>query len=538
MPVSLRPAFRAVGLGLACASIAGAQEKACEVNESRPTAIGRATLAVQVAQSTQDPASAAKQLTAAVKGLTENAERMDNQVGRNFVLGKALVLWSIQPNVDLMTTRGALGYTVNPQGSIDIAAAIDSAFKVVEAANPECVKETAQWRGQRAWVNLVNQAIEKLNADQLDEAQQVADRAIMLNPFGPYGYVIKGNVLQRQERASEAFAMYRKAIEVSDQDTTYADIKRHSLISLGNLAADSAEMAADAAAKRPYVEAARAAFQQILDDPNAGESLAGARSGMCRVMIASGDTAALRGTYQPLISNPTGASYSELMNAGVCLARAEIESDATVLFKAANEKNPWHRDALSNLAIMLVNSEQFEAAIPVAQRLISVEPNSPDNLQLLVISYAGIARKAKEQRTAGSGAKAPAAKTGAKTTGAKAGAPARLTAAQIDALFKIEQAYTDSAVTTNERREKLPVKVSLTEFTSTDEKAIVAGTIQNNGTADKNVSMKVDFLNLSGQPVASKDVQVTVPAGRSARFDATVTPGNKEIVAFRYSRVE
>ena len=536
MSAFLRPVSRAVGLVLACAGIAGAQEKACEVNESRPTAIGRATLAVQVAQSTQDPAAAAKQLTAAVKGLTENAERMDNQVGRNFVLGKALVLWSIQPNVDLITTRGALGYAVNPQGTIDIAAAIDTAFKVVEAAHPECVTETAQWRGQRAWVNLVNQAIEKLNADQLDEAVQIADRAIMLNPFGPYGYVIKGNVLQKQERASDAFAMYRKAIEVSAQDTTYADIKRHSLISLGNLAADSAEMAADAAAKRPYVEAARAAFEQIISDPNAGESLAGARSGMCRVMIASGDTAALRATYQPLLSNPASSTYADLMNAGVCMARAEMERDATVLFKAANEKNPWHRDALSNLAIMLVNSEQFEAAIPVAQRLVSVEPNSPDNLQLLVISYAGIAKRAKDQRTGASG-KAPAAKAGTKT-GAKAGAPARLTAAQIDALFNVEKAYTDSAVKANERREQLPVKVSLSEFTTSEEKAVVGGTIQNNGSADKSVSMKVDFLNGAGQAVASKDVQVTVPAGKSARFDATVTPGNKDIVAFRYSRIE
>jgi tetratricopeptide (TPR) repeat protein len=537
MSAFLRPAFRAVGLSLACAGFAGAQEKVCEVNESRPTAIGRATLAVQVAQSTQDPSTAAKQLSAAVKGLTENAERMDNQVGRNFVLGKALVLWSMQPNVELVTTRGALGYAVNQQGSIDIAAAIDTAFKVVEAAHPECVGETAQWRGQRAWVNLVNQAIEKLNADQLDEAEQIADRAIMLNPFGPYGYVIKGNVLQKRQRASDAFAMYRKAIDAAGSDTAYADIRRHSLVSLGNLAADSAEMATDAAAKRPYVEAARNAFQQIISDTAAGETLASARAGLCRVMIASGDTAALRAMYQPVMANPGPASYSDLMNAGVCMARAEMERDATVLFRAALEKNAYHRDALSNMAIMLVNAEAFDAALPVAQRLVSVEPNSSDNLQLLVMSYAGIAKRARDQRTAASG-KAPAAKAGAKATGAKAGAPARLTAAQVDSLFKIEQAYTDSAVTVNTRREQLTLKVALSEFTTNEEKAVVAGSIQNIGTADKTVSTKVEFLNASGQPVASKDVQVTVPAGKSARFDATITPGNKDIVAFRYSRID
>lgn len=534
MSVILRPVFRAVGLGLACASVAGAQDKACEVNESRPTAIGRATLAVQVASSTQDPAAAAKQLSAAVKGLTENAERMDNQVGRNFVLGKTLVLWSMQPNVELTTTRGPLGYTTDPQGTIDLAAAIDTAFTVVESAHPECVSETARWRGQKAWVNLVNAAIEKLNADELDAAEQTADRAIMLNPHGPYGYVIKGNILQRRERASDAFAMYRKAIEVAATDTAYAEIRRHSLISLGNLAADSAEAAADAAAKRPYVEVARTAFQQIISDTAAGETLPNARAGMCRVMLAAGDTAALRGMYQAELGNPASRSYTEIMNAGVCMARAEMVTDATTLFRAALDKNAYHRDALSNLAIMLVNSEQFDAALPVAQRLVSVEPNNSDNLQLLVMSYAGIAKRARDQRAAAS--KAAGAKTGAKTTTKAAGA--RLTAAQIDSLFKFESAYTDSAVIVNERREKLGVRVTLTEFSTNDEKAVVAGTIQNTGTADKNVTMKVEFLNRDGQPVASKDVQATVPAGRSTRFDATVTPGNKDIVAFRYSPIQ
>ena len=154
-------------------------------------------------------------------------------------------------------------------------------------------------------------------------------------------------------------------------------------------------------------------------------------------MIAAGDTAALRSMYQSELSTPGSRTYAELMNAGVCMARAEMERDATVLFRAAVEKNAYHRDALSNLAIMLVNSEQHDAALPIARRLVSVEPNNADNLQLLVMSYAGIAKKARDQRAAAS--KTPT-KTGAKTT-TKAGATTRLTAAQLDSLFKFESAY-------------------------------------------------------------------------------------------------
>jgi hypothetical protein len=194
----LRPMVRTLALTAGCASVLGAQaaEKACEVNESRPTAIGRATIAIQVASSATDPAAASRQLTAAVKGLTENAEKMDNQVGRNLVLGKALVLWTMQPNVELEATRGQLGYTTDPQGKIDLAAAIDTAFRVVETSNPECLSETAKWRGQKAWVTLVNTAIERLNADDMDAAEAAADKAILLNPYGPYGYVVKANVAQ------------------------------------------------------------------------------------------------------------------------------------------------------------------------------------------------------------------------------------------------------------------------------------------------------------------------------------------------------
>lgn len=65
------PAIRALGLTIATVSVAGAQgaPKACEVNEGRPTAVGKALLAVQVASSTQDPNAASRQLTTAVKGL-------------------------------------------------------------------------------------------------------------------------------------------------------------------------------------------------------------------------------------------------------------------------------------------------------------------------------------------------------------------------------------------------------------------------------------------------------------------------------------
>lgn len=547
MSVFLRPTVRAIGLTIACAGVVGAQvvQKSCDVNEGRPTPVGRALLNVQVASGTQDPAAAKRQLTQAVKGLTENGDRMDNQVGRNMVLGKALVLWSMQPDVELVTTRGPLGYTTDPTGTIDLAAAIDAAFKVVETAYPECIAETSRWRGQKAWVVLVNKAIERLNSDEIDAAEQSARTAIVLNPYGPYGYVVLANVMQKRNQSSAAFDLYRKSVEMASRDTSYDDIRRQSLTYLGNLAADSAEAVADAAARKPYVETARGAFEALIADKGATEFKANARAGMCRIAIVSGDTASLRVNYKEQLASPAAFPYGDLMNAGVCMARADMLPEATTLFRAAYDKNQFHRDALSNLAIMHLRTENHEEALPLAARLVEVEPNSTENLQLFMLANAGLAKKARDTRIAGSTKAAPTTKAGTATktkagTTTKTATPAgpRLSQAVQDSLFKLEQLYTKAAVSTNELKESLAFKVSLSDFSVTDEKATVAGTVSNSGTAAKAVTIRVDFLDRAGKVVTSKEQALgDVASGRSVRFNITVTPG-KEITAFRYGKID
>ena len=525
------PAVRSLGLTIAIAGNAAAQGKACEVNESRPGQVGRATLAVQIASSAGSPDAAKKQLVSAVKSLTDNGDKMDNQVGRNFVLGKALVLWSMQPGIGLVTTRGPLGYSTDATGSIDLAMAIDSAFKVVETANPECITETARWRGQKPWIDLINGSIERLNAGDIDSATAMANRAILLNPHAPYGYVVLANAKQKTDKGSEAFALYRRAIEVAARDTSYAEVRRQSLVNLGNLAADSAEMVQDAAGKKPYLETARAAFSDVLKDKDPGDFGASARAGLCRVAIASGDTASLRETYREPLTNPAAFSYGDLMNAGVCVARAEMVPEATKLFRAAYEKSPYHRDALSNLSIMLLRADRYEEALPLVARLVSVEPASSDNIQLQMLAYAGNAKRLKELRTA---RPAGAAATKTKTKTAAPAGP-RLSAAAQDSLFKLESAYTDSAVKANERKDKLPYKVALAEFSISEEKATVAGNLTNNGSEAKTVTVKVDFLDREGKVVQSKSASVgPIPAGRPARFSVTATPGTG-IAAFKYT---
>lgn len=532
MRVFLHPAVRALALIAALpVAIAAQAPQACEVDEGKPSQVARATLAVQMASGASDPAAAGKQLSSAVKMLTDKGDQMSNQVGRHFVLGKALVLWSMQPNVSLVTARGPLGFATDPQGTIDLAVAIDSSFKVVEAAHPECISETSKWRGQKGWIDLVNIAIERMNADDVDSARVMARRAMVLNPFAPYGYVVLANVQQKGGSAAEAFRLYRQAADVAARDTSYHEIRLQSLMYLGSLAADSAEVAADAAARKPYVDLARSAFEEILKDKEPGDMASIARAGLCRVAIATGDTAQLRAAYQGPLAAPADFSYLDLMNAGVCMARAEMVADAATLFRGAYEKNPYHRDALSNLAIMYLRQDDYDRALPLAVRLEGVEPNNPENLQLMVLSYAGIAKRSSDLRRAGS------PPTGAKAGARPAAGARRLTQAQIDSLFRVEQAYTDSAVKANERREALKFKVALSDFSASAEKSTVAGSVTNNTTAAAPVTVTIEFLDRDGNVIQTKSQDLgSVEPNATSRFSVTVNPGTN-IAAFRYKRI-
>jgi len=186
-------------------AVAGGQQKAkeCEVDEGKPGEVGRAMLALQVAQSAPKPEDAQKQLRSAIASL-EKADKTKNPVGENFVLGKTLVMWMSQPNVPNLTTRGALGYTQNPQQQIDLVYAIDSAFANVEKAMPECVSQTSAWRAQKGWVSMINDAISQLNAEHPDSAEMLAKRSLVLNPSSPYAYMVLGNLAQKRSQPRQA----------------------------------------------------------------------------------------------------------------------------------------------------------------------------------------------------------------------------------------------------------------------------------------------------------------------------------------------
>ena len=148
----------------------------CEASQPGGSVGARANLSLQLAMKDQktNPANAAKQLQAAVKTLEPPAK--GEELNRAYMLGSVLALWLNQPGVGYTPKRGVVGFTANPEATINLPATHRFAVQDVEASKPGCSYYTAYWRGgQQAYLDMVNNAIAALNADKLDSARVLRD---------------------------------------------------------------------------------------------------------------------------------------------------------------------------------------------------------------------------------------------------------------------------------------------------------------------------------------------------------------------------
>lgn len=510
MPAFGKHAMLPVMLVATFAAAAGAQQKQqCEIDEGTPSQIARATLDLNLASTATKPEDAASKLRDAIK-LINDADRNKNPLGRNLVYGKTLVLWMMQPNVGSIASRGTLGFTTDTATKVDLAVSIDSAFKTVETAHPECVAMLNGWRQQKGWVDLVNAAIEQANSDHPDSAEVLAKRANVLYSGAPYGYMVLAQAAVKRNQPKVAIDYYKQTIDAA-KDTTFADVRRQMLNTLGNLAADAAEQATGAD-KTAYLAEAKSAFEQLSKDSGKQSYADAARGGLARVATLAGDTAALKASYADQLANPTAYPYTTVMQAAVSAARANQAADAEKLFEAAYAMNPYHRDVLYNLGRLYVLDSNYTKALPIIRTLTQVDPANADNYRLLTIAYSGLSKWYSNR------------------------AKGTKVSAQIRAYNDSVRTAVDSAVYYNQIADSLPARLAFNEFTPGDTKTTVGGTITNATNAAQTYNLTVEFLDKTGKVVAKADTTIgPVPANADASFHVVGTgPG---ITAFRYAPI-
>jgi hypothetical protein len=335
--------------------------------------------------------------------------------------------------------------------------------------------------------------------------------------------MVLGNLAQKRDSVRQAINYFKQTVEKSGSDTSYADLKRQTALAAANLA-QTAAGSASGADKAAYLSDAKWGYELVANDPKAGNYADQARTGLAQLAAASGDTAAVRATYAPQLSNPGQYTFQQLLNAGVTAARAQQVPDATTLFEAAYKKNPYHRDVLYNLAIMYLNGDKYAKVVPVVRELVAVDPSNGENYRLFTIAYAN-EQKAFNEKIKSYNALAKKAKL-----------PKTVKAYEDSARFYFDsaKAVADSALKYNTIAEGFPMKVAFNEFSNQEDKSTLGGTITNSSDQSQTYTMKVDFLDASGKVVSSQTTTVgPVAPGQSGRF--SVSGSGAGIAGFRYA---
>ena len=418
----------------------------------------------------------------------------DNPTARNYLRGEAYILYLMQPNTPMVAPRSSLGLMTNPTGTIDLFAAADSSFTIVEQASPECAALVMQWRQQKPWLTALNGAISALNAGQLDSAEMLAKRSLVLDRHAPYAYSVLGSVAQNRKNWPAANDYWKQALAAAGTDTAYADVRAKTMYEIASSASDKAD-AATGAAKRAAAREAIKPWQDYFAAVNNDLMLADAIDNTARMYVDAGDSASVPGVYAPLVANPAKYGEQSLVHAGVVATHNGHHADAIKLFDAGLAQNPYSRDGLNNLAATYIQNNESVKAFPLIDKLIALDPSNPDNPLLYAFAYQGLYKGTKDK--------------------------------------KLQKIYTDSLVYFNNKSENGKVKLAVNEFTRRPTETFLVGSIENRDKTPKTYPLTVEFLDKSGSVVDTQTVSVG-PVAPKASGTFRVKSDKGGVYGYRY----
>ncbi len=453
----------------AAPAAAAAPATTCEIDQGKPQTIARATLSLARAQAALKAGDPTKDLKDIVSMLTAPGFKNENPVGKSFLLASAYILLLEQPATQPVSSRAAVGIATDPTGTIDLFAAADSAITIVEQSSPGCLAYMAPFRQQKPWLNATNAAINALNDNKLDSAEIYARRSLTLDRKSPYAYTVLASVAKNRKNYPMMLEYSRQALTAAGTDSVYADIRDRTHY---DIAATTTLRAIDAtgAEKKSLAREAIKGWEPLLTSKDDVQGTT-AVTNITKMYIAAGDSLQIGKIYAPMIADPSNYAEGTLLQAGVTASQFKRPDDAALLFSAVATRNPYQRDALNNVAASYIQSGENEKVRPIIDKLVELDPSNPDNWLLYAFNYVGLLKTTKNNP-------------------------------------KLTKQYNDSLVFYNAKSEKMPFKVSFSEFTRNGDGTTLAGEIENRGTTAKTFSLIMDFLGPKGEVITTETVSV------------------------------
>lgn len=507
---AIRSASLTLCLMAVAAVPASAQGAECKIDYTKPGLVKDANKDVETSELIGKPEDKRKAFIRAVTRLTKEPEKVrTNQVAANLVLGRALIDLAGLPDMPPTVRRGDVGFTLDPDATIDLLATADSLLDGVEATNPGCSEETEPWR-RGPYSVLVNDAVNLYNSQNVDSAEKIVRRSLMIYdnyPVAYFAYNILGNIQQSKDDMPGAIGSFKKVAALMKGDTTTLEERKVTTILVAQLMIDQGERVEGAertAAMNDVVAYLQEYLKEFPGDIKAQSAIATAQ-------LKSGDVTAARRLFDEMLQNPDKYTDLNLLEAGVGAARASQNQMASQLFEAGLKKNPYSRDGLFNLATVYSDSSvgKIDQMPAVLVRLNAVDPENPDNAQLAALYWQARARSLR--------------------------APAEGKDLPDPAAVAFKNAN-DSLLFYFDKFQNAKVKVTFNLFSHDGGRHILAGSIDNRSDEEKSYTLKLEFLDVSGAVLDTREVVVEGVRGKGSkpfRIEITDKPG---VAAFRYAK--
>ncbi len=492
------PVSAAAALTLTLTSAAAAQPggvtPSCEIEMNSPKELFIANVAFQEAAGSAG-AERAVALRKTMSELTNRPERFQarNVTGYQMLLAQTLSLWIADENTSVNTTTSAIGSRA-VDAPIDLVEATNAAFAAVVEADATCASNVALARQSEGWLAVTRKALDFAGGSP-DSATVYANYSLALLPNdNPYPYQALGIAAQRQGDLATAVSNWEKAVEASGADSAYREVRQNSLYYVGLYTLSmSRELTGDE--QKAKLTSAVNAMNKYMADFGSTPEAATVMQGLGEAYLTMGDSAKVAGVYAPMLASPADYGDYALTMSGVLATQVDRTADAVALFEAAVAKNPNQRDALRNLAATYYTAEQYDKMAKPLDVLVTIDPNNYDAWSMYAFGAQGRMQKAT----------VPAEK----------------------------KKWTDSLIVYAAKADSLPVKVVVDEFQRLAESVVFAARLEGNSAAPKANSFSVEFLDASGNVVATATEEVApIPQGetKQVRLEAAGTG----IVAYRY----
>lgn len=236
---------------------------------------------------------------------------------------------------------------------------------------------------EQAWAIAFNEGVEAYNAGDLAGAAAAWNRANLIYDQRPEAYLNLAVIHTQEQRFDEAIRAYRGGLEAAGRTPATRQLEPEELEEREETRAlMMTNLAQLLMYTEQFAEAERLFREQLARTPDDMEL----QSNLAAVIARQGRTAEAEEMYDRLLNSPQ-LSGTDLFAIGVALFQSENYARAAEAFRRYTEIQPNSRDGWYNYANALYAQGSFRELVPVAQRLVQLDPLSENSALILARAH-------------------------------------------------------------------------------------------------------------------------------------------------------